>query len=131
MLDGGEGRDVLGGPYPYKGSLPLWESRTRVDLKAERSVTHFNNLEIMVPIIGFEDAEAPWGERVTILGTNGPNEINAGENGPIRVRARGGDDLLIGSFQKDFLDGGAGDDSADRSGGGDRLVSIEHRVQWP
>jgi Ca2+-binding RTX toxin-like protein len=58
------------------------------------------------------------GERVTIIGTEGPDRL-VGTNGPDVIDGAGGDDVIDGRGGDDRLCGGRGDDSIDGGGGTD------------
>jgi hypothetical protein len=99
-----------------------------IDLARGTVRARAGGLSFAVDAPEFEDLETPQGTW-TVLGTDGPNNIIAGdEKHPIRIFARGGDDDLAGSFRDDLLDGGAGFDTAGGYVGKDRYVSIEKRL---
>lgn len=57
----------------------------------------------------------------SIIGTDKPNTIRAGRCS-IKIRGKGGDDLLIGSPCSDIIKGGTGNDTIYGRGGGDLLI---------
>jgi Ca2+-binding RTX toxin-like protein len=129
-LDGGPGNDTLGEvmlytPADLKAQDAQTDSVGTIDLTAETLTSSIDGFPIRVPLISVENASAGWGTW-TMVGTDGPNELIASdEKHPIRMFGRGGNDDLMGSFEHDLLDGGAGHDTALWTAGHDEKISIE------
>jgi len=129
-IDGGPGTDTLAdvmfyvpSDIPEKGGRS--DSAGTVDLAGETITSSVDGVSVRIPLGGIENASSGWGTW-TMIGTDGPNELIAGdEKHPVRIIAGGGDDQMMGSFKHDLLDGGAGKDTDLWSPGKDERISIE------
>ena len=129
-MDGGNGTDTLGELFLYTpadiaSNNVLTNGAGTIDLADGSITSSIAGTPVRVPLTSVENASSDWGTW-TMIGTDGPNELIAGdEKHPIRILAGGGDDQMMGSFKHDLLDGGAGDDTVLRTSGRDELISIE------
>ncbi|WP_109508342.1 calcium-binding protein [Nocardioides speluncae] len=126
-VDGGSGHDTL---WP---DLRFWQDGKRVyppttiDLRS--GVTTIDGAATTtMQVVGVESLEWWDGGALTFHGTDadefiGPTDIEL--RGRLRAYGYGGDDEFGGSARDDFIDGGAGTDSAHTHGGVDRCISVE------
>ena len=117
-LLGRAGELVDAGPGDSDGALfflPSDEATFRVRTDLASGTTRFLDTGATVPTRGFEDAALEGHGVWTVLGTDGPNQVESWLGNGIRIRAwlRGGDDVLsAGLVGGNYVDGGAGQDSA-------------------
>lgn len=126
VLDGGPGRDYLGGVALLDGDGRFRARVTgRIDLAAGTLRAHTDGVRWSVALRRMEDVSSQRGAW-TLYGTDGPDYLSAGFlNEPVRIFARGGNDQLYGSDRDDLLDGGPGRDRGAGWAGHDRYVSVE------
>lgn len=111
-IDGGLGTDHVF----YSDSAQGW----RVDLQAETATNG-----VIVEILGsIEDVSGSQQDDV-LLGSSGPNFLNAGR-GNDRIEGRGGNDDLRGGIGNDFIIGGDGNDRLD---GGEDVDTVSYEDQ--
>lgn len=119
-LTGGSGRDDL-----LLGVLDTGP-RTRgvLDHARERLVVHFGHRDpVRASVVDLERVDMPSNRgRWTYLGTRGDDRVSGGA--AYTARGRGGDDVLVGSYDDDVLLGGRGHDVA-RGGRGEDLCRVE------
>ena len=146
LVDGGAGRDevVVSG---LSSQRPLVVDLSRGTAESWRGAS-----KRLLLFRDFEDATTWLGSRVMVIGTPGPNRLQAsgplsriyGRGGPDELRlhphslARGrlyggpGDDVLTGDTEDDRLVGGPGRDRADGKSGHDVcLVEVPTRCEAP
>lgn len=126
VLDGGPGRDYLGGIALLDGNGRYREQVTgRIDLAAGTLRAHADGVRWAVALRNMEDVSSQLG-RWTLYGTDGPDYLSAGYlRQPVRIFGRGGNDELYGSDRDDLLNGGPGRDRGSGWAGHDRIVSVE------
>ena len=126
VLDGGPGRDYLGGLALLDGHGRFRARVTgRIDLAAGTLRAHTDRVRWSVALRHMEDVSSQRGAW-TLYGTDGPDYLSAGFlREPVRIFARGGNDQLYGSDRDDLLDGGPGRDRGSGWAGHDRIVSVE------
>lgn len=128
-VDGGPGHDTL---WP---DLRFWKDGKRIyppttiDLRSGVTTIKAVTTTTM-QVLGVESLEWWDGGALTFYGTDanefiGPTDIEL--RGRLRAYGFGGDDEFGGSARADFIDGGAGTDSAQTHGGVDRCISVERK----
>jgi Ca2+-binding RTX toxin-like protein len=135
-LEGGPGRDTLevylsAGPHDLAGgagrdevSLAVLSTGRRargvMDHARGRFVVRLaHRSPVRASVVEVERVQMPHNRgRWTYLGTSGDDRVSAGAS--YTAHGRGGDDVLIGSYDDDVLLGGQGRDRVVGGGGADR-----------
>jgi Ca2+-binding RTX toxin-like protein len=141
-LDGDAGDDVLGDYLTStwvpaaNGSADGGTGDDTIAMAGPRNVIAHLDLgagtfgwgDVLLPVSGLERVN--WfGQALVYHGTDGPDQLVASSAFfPTGITAfmLGGDDTVVGTSERDYLDGGPGDDSVDGRGGeGDVCVQFE------
>ncbi|WP_296602010.1 hypothetical protein [Nocardioides sp.] len=131
LLVGGPGRDRLSSLWLVDDEGRQQKAVTgRIDMTAETLVARLGPFTWSARLTGIESVEAPRGELWTLLGTDGPDGISASDyRDPVRIYARGGNDVVYGSRGDDVINGGPGRDSGNGWEGHDRIISVEQIIE--
>ena len=124
-LDGGPGRDhlflnltrALHDAGPMAGSL---------DLREGRLVVRPGGRYVAGTVADWEELDIPNSVRWDVRGTDASERFYFEGLLGVRIRARGGDDEILGTPQPDTIDGGAGEDIVTAYGGRDVCERVEH-----
>jgi Ca2+-binding RTX toxin-like protein len=145
-LRGGTGADTVAFPLPTEsgwvvngekgedrlrllpGANPALVPTVRIDQRAGTiAVRGLVPVTVLGKLRGFNDVQLPAGASVKYFGSNESEIITAHPLHGIRVKARGGADVVNGSRRDDWVDGGPGFDIVRGKGGKDTCRRAERR----
>lgn len=145
-LRGGTGADTIAFPLPIESgfvvngekgedrlrllpaSNPAVIPVVRIDQKSGKAaVRGLVATTVLGSVRGFNEVQLPAGASVKYYGSDESEILNAHPDHGIRVKMRGGADLVNGSRRDDRIDGGKGFDIARGKGGKDTCKAVERR----